>query len=171
MANQLSLIALPALMIISSVVSFSHQVFAADPNYPAKSPNDGKSKLLNSQSKYLAQSNLPQGCWALNYSSFGTIHSSVLVFSGYSGVMVTAFFNSDQSRTEYVKQSMEMRNSIHGLLILGSNPVNASTGMKQSNYNADSFLFQVSANGEYLFATCDDAGLCSPVEARTIECS
>jgi hypothetical protein len=121
-------------------------------------------KDISENSVYLAQSNPLYGCWSLTFSIFGVVYESLLQMNGYSGVMITAFFNSNTNRTEYVQQTMKLQDSAHGLMIFGSNPVYAGTNIRHPIYSPDNFLFQVRPNGEYRFVTCDNEGRCSPVE-------
>lgn len=107
------------------------------------------------------------GCWQLTYSVSGIVYESLLKMDGYDGVMLTAYFDPSIKDTNYVQQTMRLRSSARGLLILGHNPVYPGTSRRHPTYNADNFLFQVRPNGDYLFVTCDDAEQCSPVEVGT----
>ena len=120
----------------------------------------------NNSPIYLAQSNPLYGCWTLTHSSFGIVYESALKMNGYEGIMITKYFDPNIGRTNYVQQTMRMRSSARGIVILGYDPVYPGTNRKHSNYNPDNFLFQIRPDGSYLFGTCDDAGQCSPVEVN-----
>jgi hypothetical protein len=154
MKNTLNWITFPTLIATISIVN-PYKAFATC-KYLAKE--------ISENSVYLAQSNPLYGCWSLTSSVFGVVYESLLQMNGYSGVMVTAFFNPNTNSTEYVEQTMKLQDSAHGLMIFGSNPVYAGTSIRHPTYSPDNFLFQVRPNGEYRFVTCDNAGRCSPVE-------
>ena len=88
--------------------------------------------------------------------------------SGYSGKMRTRYFDPNFNRTQTIDQSMSLRSSSRGLVLLGYNPVYAGTNTQSSTYSADNFLFQVSTDGSLLAATCDDAGQCSDVDVESV---
>lgn len=162
----MKLMAFPSLIAgIWITINSSNPVYALNNNQNIKYLlGNNQLKLLNSDSGYLAQSDGLYGCWALTHSAAGTIYESLLRMDGYDGLMVTGFFNSAVGDTVYVKQSMKLRNSAQGLVIDGSNPVNAQTGASIPTYSPDNFLYQVRPNGDQLFGTCDDQGQCSSVE-------
>ncbi|MGK7920994.1 MAG: hypothetical protein AB4080_13400 [Trichodesmium sp.] len=120
----------------------------------------------NNSQIYLAQANPLYGCVRLTHSSFGIVYESALKMNGYEGIMITKYFNPNIGGTEYVQQTMRMRSSARGIVILGYNPVYAGTSRKHPTYSPDNFLFQIRPDGSYLFGTCDDAGRCSAVEVN-----
>ncbi|AFY70098.1 hypothetical protein Pse7367_1822 [Thalassoporum mexicanum PCC 7367] len=130
---------------------------------------DSRPSSSESPQNLIAQTNPVYGCWDLEFSSFGVIYNSRLVMNGQSGIMRTIYFDVDDQRTQRVDQTMRLRNSSKGLLILGYNPVYAGTNRRYPGYSADNFLFQVRPNGKYLFGTCDDSGVCSPVEVASCD--
>lgn len=83
---------------------------------------------------------------------------------GRSGIMRTQFFNPNTGQTEMVDQTMRLRSSSQGLVLLGYNPVYAGTNTPNPIYSPDNFLFQIQPDGTTVVFTCDDAGRCSPVE-------
>lgn len=100
----------------------------------------------------------------LRYSSAaGVIHESVLRIKGDSGVMTTRFFDLIKGRTTVVQQTMKLKQSPEGLLILGSNPVYPGTNIPYPGYSPDNFLFQITPDGEPRFVTCDLKRQCSEV--------
>lgn len=122
------------------------------------------SKKFNRSSQLIAQNNTLYGCWKLTYSVGGVVYESLLRMNGYNGLMVTQYFNTGTRRTEFVQQSMELKDYSKGLLILGYNPVYPGTTRRHPTYSPDNFLFQITPRGGYGAATCDLAGRCSPVE-------
>ncbi|OPH09505.1 hypothetical protein [Cylindrospermopsis raciborskii] len=124
-------------------------------------------RIKEESTTLLAQANPLYGCWGLTYSAGGIIHESVLIMDGYSGAMMTQFYNLVLARTDVVLQTMRLRGSSQGVVILGFNPVNPQTNRRHPTYNPDNFLFQIRPNGSYLFITCDDAGKCSPVQVSS----
>lgn len=120
--------------------------------------------LLSSSSFKIAQSSPVQGQWKLRYSVTGVVYESILRMEGYSGVMLTRFFDVNTKSTAIVQQTMRLRSSPKGLVILGYNPVYPGTKTSYPRYSPDNFLFQIRPDGSLLFATCDDAMRCSPVE-------
>ncbi len=131
---------------------------------PAYAKNQSETvKIPATSSKLIAQSGL-KGQWVLQYSVNGTIYQSVLRMKGTSGVMVTQYYDPQCQCTQKVQQTMRLKSSAHGLLILGYNPRYAGTNKRHPTYQADNFLYQITPYGERKFVTCDDGGQCSPVE-------
>lgn len=123
-------------------------------------------ELINNFPIYLVQSKPLYVCWSLTFSNTGIIHESILRMNGYDGVMVTAYYDTTVNKTIYVQQTMKLRSSSQGILIQGSNPLYAGTTVRHSTYSPDSFLFQITPQGENRAITCDKKGDCSPVEIR-----
>ena len=88
--------------------------------------------------------------------------------NGYSGKMRTRYFDSNVRKTQTVDQTMSLRSSSRGLILVGYNPVYAGTNTRNPTYSADNFLFQVSSDGSLNAATCDDAGQCSDVDVESV---
>lgn len=105
-----------------------------------------------------------QGTLNLRYSIAGIVYESTLTMDGDSGKMLTIYFNPNSNSTEIVEQTMKVKPSAQGLILLGYNPVYPGTQIQYPNYSADNFLFRVNPNGSQEFMTCDDTGRCSPVE-------
>ncbi|MGB3655483.1 MAG: hypothetical protein WBA41_30330 [Rivularia sp. (in: cyanobacteria)] len=120
--------------------------------------------LPSSSSFKIAQSNPIYGQWKLRFSNAGVIYESVLRMNGYSGIMLTRYYDVNYRRSVIVQQTMKLSSSAKGLVILGYNPVYAGTKTRHPTYSPDNFLFQINPNGSVRFATCDDARRCSPVE-------
>jgi hypothetical protein len=123
------------------------------------------SMFTKANSIKVAQVNPIYGCWRLTWSPVGIVHESRLRMNGYYGTMVTNYYNQRTSRSESVQQSMRLGSSTRGLVIIGTNPVYVGTSYRHPTYNADSFFFQISPNGSYLFSVHDTAGITAPVEA------
>lgn len=113
----------------------------------------------------LTQAHRPiYGNLTLRYSVDGILYESFLVMEGHSGMMRTRFFNPNIGETEMVDQTMQLRSSAQGLVLLGYDPVYAGTNTPNPTYSPDNFLFQIQPDGTFFAFTCDDAGRCSPVE-------
>lgn len=125
---------------------------------------------VTAPSNYIAQvtdANSPvYGSWKLRYSVDGIVYESVLVMNGFSGSMRTRYYHPSLGK-QSVDQTMYLKNSPDGLVLLGYNPVYAGTSRKHP-YIADNFLFAIEPDGSRRFAICDDAGKCSAVTAQTI---
>ena len=164
MKNYIRQIVFPILVTTICVVNPFYEVFASQKKNVKYLLDNRIFKLSDESSVFLAQSNPIYGCWSLTFSSSGVVYESLLRMSGYEGVMVTVFYNPNVGRTDFVKQTMRLRSSAQGLLILGYNPVYAKTNVRHPTYSPDNFLFQVRPSGAHVFATCDNEGRCSPVE-------
>ncbi|HEY9692982.1 MAG TPA: hypothetical protein V6D15_12290 [Oculatellaceae cyanobacterium] len=117
----------------------------------------------------LSRSSTPlYGSWKLNYSVGGILYESWLYMSGYSGKMRTLYFDPNVKKTQLIDQSMSLRSSSQGLILVGYNPVYAGTNTQYPTYSADNFLFQISSDGSLLAVTCDDAGQCSGVDIESV---
>ncbi|MGK7884493.1 MAG: hypothetical protein AB4057_07685 [Crocosphaera sp.] len=124
-------------------------------------------KLLeNKKPIHLAQRRGTTGCWKLIYSVGGIVHESFLVINGSGGKMLTTYFNTNTQRTDYVEQTMRLKNSPRGILILGYNPVYPNTSRRHPTYAADNFLLQVGTDGKVAIAMMDDAGYSSLVDVE-----
>ncbi len=122
------------------------------------------SSLQSSSSFKIAQASPVHGQWKLRYSVGGVVYESILRMKGYSGIMLTRFFDVNTRRTAIVQQTMRLKSYSNGLVILGYNPVYPGTNTPYPGYSPDNFFFQIRPNGSVLFGTCDDARRCSPVE-------
>ena len=138
----------------------------------AKSPSATPSVSSQNSSFTIAQltqaSNPLYGAWKLTYSVGGIVYESVLYMNGYSGKMRTRYFEPGINRTQVVDQTMRLRSSSQGLVLLGYNPVYRGTNTPHPTYSADNFLFQITPDGSLGVATCDDAGRCSSVDIEAI---
>ena len=131
---------------------------------PAYAKNQSETvKIPQTSSKLIAQSS-QSGEWVLQYSVNGTIYQSLLRLNGTSGVMFTRYYDPECECTQKVQQTMRLKSSPHGILILGYNPVYAGTNRRHPTYQADNFLIQRTPEGKINFVTCDDGGQCSDVE-------
>ena len=119
---------------------------------------------LPSSSFKIAQSNPIYGQWRLRFNNAGVVYESILRMNGYRGIMLTRFYDVNTRRSAIVQQTMRLKSSPKGLIILGYNPVYPGTKNRYPGYSPDNFLFQINPNGSVRFATCDDARRCSPVE-------
>jgi hypothetical protein len=95
----------------------------------------------------------------------GILHQGKLMLNkSGNGAMQVEFFNASTNRPEVIVQSMTVRDSQHGILIVGSNPVYAGTRNRHPTYHPDNFLLKVQENGDYLFFAFDGQGTRSPVD-------
>lgn len=104
------------------------------------------------------------GVWKLQYSVGGIVYESALEMRGDRGKMLTRYFNVNTNKQEEAEQTIELQPSPHGILLLGSNPIDSETQKPHPTYSPDNFLFRVNPDGSRISHTCDDAGNCSPVE-------
>ncbi|MGF1934395.1 MAG: hypothetical protein RM347_008335 [Nostoc sp. ChiQUE02] len=117
----------------------------------------------------LVDANSPiYGSWKLRYSIDGVVYQSVLVMSGYSGVMRTRYFDSRINQKQVVDQEISLKSSSQGLVLLGYNPVYPGTSRRHPTYAADNFLFSVEPDGSVIAYTCDDLQQCSSVDVESI---
>jgi hypothetical protein len=107
------------------------------------------------------------GTWKLQFSVDGIIYKSFLRMRGYWGSMRTWYFHPQLGRTVAIDQTMQLKSSSSGLVLLGYNPVYADTTIR-AGYNPDNFLFQVSTDGSFIAVTCDDARRCSSVDLEVV---
>ena len=139
------------------------QVKALDSSKKVSTQTPSQS-LPSSSSFKIAQSNPIYGQWNLRFNNAGIVHESVLRMNGYSGIMLTRYYDVNIKGSAIVQQTMKLSSSAKGLVILGYNPVYPGTRKRYPGYSPDNFLFQINPNGSVRFATCDDARRCSPVE-------
>ncbi|MFN6469560.1 MAG: hypothetical protein RMY36_007760 [Nostoc sp. SerVER01] len=129
---------------------------------------------LNSQSSsftiaQLTEANSPiYGTWKLQHSVSGIVHESILTMQGYYGSMKTQYFDPQPRKTVAVEQTMSLKSSSKGLILLGSNPVYAGTTIQHPTYSADNFLFQIRPDGTLFVFTCDYNLQCSSVDLEVI---
>ncbi len=108
------------------------------------------------------------GAWKLRYSVDGIVYESFLKMQGNSGTMRTRFFSPNVDRTEIVDQTMQLRSSAEGLILLGSHPVYGGTTISHPTYSPDNFLFRINPDGSKEVFTCDYLKQCSPVNLETL---
>jgi hypothetical protein len=140
---------------------------------PVKPSVTTPAKLNSQHSSFtiaqVTEANSPlYGTWNLQYSIDGIIYKSFLRMRGYWGSMRTWYFNPLISRTVAVDQTMQLKSSSSGLILLGYNPVYADTTIRAAYYNPDNFLFQVSTDGSLVVVTCDNARQCSSVDLEVV---
>ena len=130
-----------------------------------KASTQTPSQSLASETSFkVAQANPIHGQWRLRFHNAGIVHESVLRMNGYSGIMLTRYYDVNYRRSVIVQQTMKLSSTPKGLMILGYSPVYAGTKTRHPTYSPDNFLFQINPNGSVTFVTCDDARRCSPVE-------
>lgn len=87
------------------------------------------------------------GNWQLRYSVDGIVYQSVLVMKGYSGAMRTRYFDPSINKSQVIDQTISLKSSAQGLVLLGYNPVYAGTSTRHPTYAADNFLFSIEPDG------------------------
>lgn len=162
------------MLLLALLVVFSGIKAAQAKSLSATQPVDTKTTAVTSDNSsftiaQFSRSSTPlYGAWKLTHSVGGILHESWLYMSGYSGKMRTRYFDANANKTQAVDQTMYLRSSSQGLVLLRDNPVYAGTNTRHPTYNADNFLFQVSSDGSLNAATCDDAGQCSDVDIESV---
>lgn len=146
---------------------------SADARYPlikaiVPSPSTNLSQSSSNKISQLSDPNSPlYGIWKLKYSVDGIIYQSLLVMNGYSGNMRTRYYHP-RLGTQVVDQTIYLKSSPDGLILLGSDPVYAGTSRRNPYYSADNFLFSIEPDGSTHFITCDYNKRCSSVGAQKI---
>jgi hypothetical protein len=108
------------------------------------------------------------GIWKIQYSINGIVYQSELEMRGNDGTMLTHFFDVNTNQSKIVEQTIELKPSAQGIVLLGSHPVYPNTETSYPNYSPDNFLFKINPDGSKIFYTCDNAGMCSPVEMEYV---
>ncbi|MCC5618025.1 hypothetical protein LC605_23660 [Nostoc sp. CHAB 5836] len=125
---------------------------------------------ITAPSNYIAQvtdaSNPIYGNWKLRYSVNGIVYESILVMKGFSGSMRTRYYYPSLGK-QAVDQTMYLKSSPDGLILLGYNPVYAGTNTEHPTYVADNFLFAIEYDGAKA-EICDDLLRCSAVSVQAI---
>jgi hypothetical protein len=92
-------------------------------------------------------------------NSAGILHQGKLMLNrSGNGSMYVEYFNALNNRPEAIVQTMTVRDSEHGILIIGSNPVYAGTRSRNPTYHPDNFLLRVEGNGDYVIYAFDGQG-------------
>ncbi len=79
------------------------------------------------------------GVWELDFASGVIQHQALLSMHGTSGIMAVRFLG-DNGVTQTVRQNMTLWSSAKGLVLTGSNPVDAKTNTPSPTYAPDNFL-------------------------------
>ncbi|BAY09335.1 hypothetical protein [Calothrix sp. NIES-2098] len=108
------------------------------------------------------------GTWKLTYSIDGVVYESVLIMNGYKGGLGTTFYDPNLRRTRVISQTMYLKSSAKGLILVGYNPTDYYTKQPARNYSPDNFLISLLPNGSLLVTTCDRAGRCSDVDLQAL---
>lgn len=146
--------------------SAAKPIYAYKPSVTPKNSNPQSSSFTLAQ---LTEASSPiYGTWKLQYSVNGIIHESILNMRGYSGSMRTRYFDLQPRKSVAVDQTMTLKSSANGLVLLGSNPVYAGTRTRHPNYSADNFLFQLRPDGTLVVFTCDYNLQCSSVDIEAV---
>jgi hypothetical protein len=128
----------------------------------AKSSSD--STLIAPSSSYtiaqITEASSPlYGEWKLTFSLNGIVYEGVLVMKGYSGGFGVRFFSPKLRKTQVVYQTMYLKSSSQGLILLGDQP-------SDSDYIPDNFIFALDPDGNFIAHTCDYLKRCSPVDVE-----
>ena len=136
---------------------------------PVMSPPTNISHASSYNIAQLTDANSPlYGNWKLIYSVDGIVYESILIMRGYSGNMRTRYHDPNKGK-QVVDQTMYLKSSSSGLVLLGDNPVDAGTSKKHPIYAADKFLLAIQPDGSLQFLTCDDQQQCSYVKSEALD--
>ena len=102
------------------------------------------------------------GNYELRFTANGEEHNAWLNMNGCRGTMEVRFVASD-GRRQRVSQQMVARSSSRGVLIQGSNPLQAETKTPFQTYLPDTLRFQTRGDGTLAIENCWGRG-CAPVE-------
>jgi len=145
----------------------------ADAKTSTNNLGESKATISRSSAYTIAQyseANSPlYGNWKLTYSIDGVVYESVLIMNGYEGGMGTTFFDPNLRRTRVISQTMYLKSSSKGLILVGYNPTDYYTNKPDRTYSADNFLISIVPDGSLLVTTCDSAGRCSDVDLQAIK--
>lgn len=103
------------------------------------------------------------GTYGMRFSAGAVVHEGTLYMHGCTGSLYVSYYSVARKRTERVKQTIRVRSSSEGIVLLGYRPVYAGSNRPHPTYAADNFLIQVDQRGGLSAINCDDAGQCSPV--------
>lgn len=101
--------------------------------------------------------------YELRFNPGGRDHTGRLSMSGCHGTMEVQFVESGTGRSQRVSQRMTARSSPRGILIQGSNPLQAETKTPYPNYSPDTLRFYTRPDGVLTIENCDGQG-CMPVQ-------
>ena len=116
--------------------------------YPSKmaqaKPSSEKPPPSNTTPKKtltIAQVNPIRGRWKLRHSKGAVVHGSILSMYGSSGKMTKRYYDPLLQRSSVVEQTMQIRPSAVGLLIVGYCPVYAGTNILNPDISPIHFCF------------------------------
>ncbi|OUL33446.1 hypothetical protein BV372_16480 [Nostoc sp. T09] len=151
-------------------------LFGVNPASAKTSTNnltESKTTISQSSAYTIAQyseANSPlYGSWKLTYSIDGVVYESVLIMDGYKGGMGTTFYDPNLRRTRVILQTMYLKSSSKGLILVGYNPTDYDTKKPVRTYSPDNFLISLLPDGSLLVINCDSAGRCSDVDLQAIK--
>ena len=108
------------------------------------------------------------GNWILQWTGGGALYLAKLEMQGARGNMTVLFPNGRGGRNT-VRQNMQLYTSSKGLVLLGSNPIDTTTGSRFSTYFPDNFLIRTELDGSLTVINCDDGGNRSPVSVKPFQ--
>ncbi|MEG3863816.1 RDD family protein [Microcoleus sp. herbarium12] len=86
------------------------------------------------------------GVWELEFAAGVNQHQAVLSMSGDSGFMIVNAPNNPQGGSYKIWQTMTLRQSSKGLVIVGENPTDVDTNKANNTYVTDNILIRVEAD-------------------------
>ena len=114
------------------------------------------------------QAEYVSGNYKLGWTMGGSRYEGLLRMEGRIGKMRIQYFNEATNETETVDQTMVLASCTKGLIILGFNPVLASTTQKHPKYAADNLIFRRETNGTVTIVNYDDRGVAASVEIEQV---
>ena len=110
------------------------------------------------------------GVWELEFAAGVNQHQAVLSMSGDSGFMIVNAPNNPQGGSYNIWQTMTLRQSSKGLVIVGENPTDVDTNQANNTYVTDNILIRVEADKPPTFRNIsvnpDNSIVESPVNAN-----
>ena len=142
----------------------SFKTLAFTPRASSPSSNLHK-RQIQQPPRLLALTNPLYVCWDLTYNEQGIVRKSRLLMAGYEGVMATKYYSLKKKRPDFVKQTMKLRSSPRGLILLGSDPKGLGNH-PHPTYRPDNFAIQVHPDIGFLALNLYTAGHLSPVDLK-----
>ena len=131
-------------------------------------PSSRKANVCGSQELLIdpGRNNI-DGNWRLQWTGGAALYVATLQMQGRRGNMLVRFPDG-RGGSNTVRQNMQLYTSSHGLILLGSNPINTKTGSRFATYFPDNFLIRTELDGSLTIITCDNGGNRSPVRLTAL---
>jgi uncharacterized membrane protein len=102
----------------------------------------------------------------IQFSAGVDVYEGTLRMNGCFGQLLVNYFDARRRQRTTVRQGMEIIRTSAGVLIRGSEPIYANTGVAHPTCTPDNFIFSRSPDGDYRFVAFDISGNSSPVTVR-----